>query len=113
MVKPCVRKLYSFLRFKENWNGYGAAPFSPQLIQKVTELMAALPYDPEVFPIADGQVQLEYEKANGEYLEFEIGQSDDGFIVNGYKICADGEEEKWTQALNVNDIARMVRDFYG
>lgn len=63
--------LDSFHNYKRNWNGYDAEPFSDKLIYFVKNLISELDIIPEIFPVADGSIQLEYDQ-DGKYLEFQI-----------------------------------------
>lgn len=71
MIKN-LKKLDSFTELEENWNGYDAEKISPELINKVRKVIYDLPVQPMVFPTGRKSIQLEYEKPDGEYLEFEI-----------------------------------------
>lgn len=42
------------------------------LITSASKLIRNLYIQPEIFPTADGTIELEYEKANGDYLEIQI-----------------------------------------
>lgn len=64
-------KLDNFHVYKKGWNGYDAEPFSDKLIYFVKNLISELDIIPEIFPVADGSIQLEYDQ-NGKYLEFQI-----------------------------------------
>lgn len=58
-------------KLKKNWNDYNAEPLIPEYIDTAEELYAILPANFEIFPLADGGVQLEYEDKN-VYIEFVI-----------------------------------------
>lgn len=64
-------KLDSFHGYEKNWNGYDAEPISDKLIYFVKNLIFELDIIPEIFPVADGSIQLEYDQ-DGKYLEFQI-----------------------------------------
>lgn len=57
---------------KENWNGYGAEPFSASLINTCNALISVLEPQPAIFPTGRGSIQFQYELKDGSYLEFEI-----------------------------------------
>lgn len=67
-----LETLDNFKALQFNWNGNNAEPFSESLIEKAKSIIFHLKYQPEVFPTAKQSVQFEYEKENGDYLEFEI-----------------------------------------
>lgn len=60
--------------FKDNWNGYNAKAFSSELCDFAELIIKKLGEEnqPKLFPTGRGSIQLEYEKENSEYLEFEI-----------------------------------------
>jgi len=71
-----LKLLYSFLKLSDNWNGYGAKPFSPVLIQKVKDIIKDLEIQLFIFPTSNSTVQLAYWEDLGCYIEFEISDSD-------------------------------------
>lgn len=103
-----LKKLDTFASYKENWNGYGAPPFTQSLIMIAKTLLIQLDNQPEVFPIAGGAIQFEYEKASGEYLEFEIEESES---VHVYMVGKDSTEQEFNCALE--KINEVVKKFYG
>lgn len=105
-----IKRLQSFLELNENWNGYGACVFSHQLVQRAIEIVQLFPVQPEVYPISNGSIQFEFEKPHGEYLEFEIGESQN---INVFRITAEGSEQEYQTSLNTEEIVKMVKDFYG
>lgn len=105
-----IEKIKSFLNLDNDWNGYGAQVFSDQLVQKAIEIVKSFSVLPEVYPISDGRIQFEFEKANGEYLEFEISESQ---AVNVFTITADGFEQEYQIDSDADRLARIVADFYG
>ena len=73
------------------------------LLQNLSEL-------PDVFPTANKSIQIEYEKANGEYLEFEMFEDD---RVHMFRINSDGTEYNEEFQFDFQKIDRYVREFYG
>ena len=67
-----IMKLQGFKNLKENWNDYGAPPISHSLIDTAIKIIQEIKVQPQLFPTARNSIQLEYEKINGEYLEFEL-----------------------------------------
>ena len=103
-----IMKLESFLNLSAGWNGYGALPFLPEYIRKAANILADIPNKGEVFPLADGRVQFEFDKADGSYLELEINADDS---VNVYGIRSDKTEYEST--VKTEEVVRIVTDFYG
>lgn len=93
---------------KENWNNNGASEFSENLIKKCYNILEQLPMEPFICPTACGSVQFEYEKKNGEYLEFEIYEDK----IESYLIMSDGKEQE-KNLYKTSEIKQMVVDFYG
>lgn len=110
-----IEKLNRFLTFSENWNGYGAKPFSSQVIEKAIRLIKSLKYQPEVFPIPGGCIQFEYEKDNGSYIEFEIPDNND--MIFGYKENVKNRDTGgetfviFTDDLNKTIVEFMEKDY--
>lgn len=93
-----------------NWNGYGAEPMPEKLIAHTENLLQNLSELPEVFPTANKSIQIEYEKTNGEYLEFEMFEDD---RVHMFRINSDGTEYNEEFQFDLQKIDRYVREFYG
>lgn len=61
------------------------------------EVLKVLPILPDIFPTFRDSVQFEYEKSNGEYLEFEIFEDKIGVFC----IADDGKEKEFQIGGNV------------
>lgn len=103
-----LNKLNSFKNFEPNWNGYKADSFNVELIDRVWNIinLPSLKFQPDIFPTARQSIQFEYEKSNGNYLEFEIFQN----RITGFSIIADEETE--FKNLSESEMLRMIDDFY-
>lgn len=99
-------RIDSFKSLQQDWNGYSAAPISKKLIDSVTYILMNLTRQPEIFPTARNSIQLEYEKLNGDYLEFEIFEDGN---VNMYLLKGEFELES---KLSTEEIFQKVVDFY-
>ena len=105
-----LRKLDSIRSFKDNWNGNGAAAFSPFLLDRIGSLIEELSIQPEIFPTALGTVQLEYDNARRDHMEIEIGEADTAEV---FIVSYNGNEHfENIQVLPVT-INERVRSFYG
>ena len=103
-----LERLESFKSLEINWSGYGALGFDESLITKAQEIIKTISVMPYVFPTGRNSIQFEFEKTNGDYLEFEIyedkieclliiNESPESFtllpseieekIINFYKLC--------------------------
>lgn len=98
-------------KLQYNWNDNDAEPFPESLIKKCQGILDMLPEEPFISPTACGAIQLEYEKANGEYIEFEVYEKE----INTLTISEDGTEETFKLRGNNQRIymKNMVDRFYG
>lgn len=103
-----IAKLRSFLNLPDNWNGYGARPFSKGYVKYAEYLLRRIPYTAEVFPIPDGRVQFEFDKDDGAYLEFEIN---DDYSIGVLEMHPDKPDREFTSTPE--DLIRIVTEFYG
>lgn len=102
-------KLIDNLReFKENWNGYYAKGFSKELCDFASEIIEDLGEEnqPKFFPTGRESIQIEYEKDNGEYLEFEIYSTG---IIEMYRVNIDGVET--AKNVSLEQLKSMVKKF--
>ena len=67
-----LNKLTQFAKYEKNWNGYDADPFSPDLISIMMDLILRLRIQPQIFPVADNSIQIEYD---GEKLKLKVAQN--------------------------------------
>jgi hypothetical protein len=79
------------------------------MISFCINLIKSLYRQPDVFPTGRQSIQFEYEKENGEYLEFEIFHDHiDIFGMDEY----DNEREETVFIHEKNRINEVIRDFY-
>lgn len=104
-----MEKLDQMSRFDVNWNGYGAKPIAPSVIKKMRDLLPELHVQPEIFPTACNAIQFEYEKPDGDYLEFMISENE----VSVFRMDPYGHESKHAISGTPEEINKVVRDFYG
>lgn len=97
-------------KLKADWNDNGASAFSSKLIEKCRGIVMQLASEPFICPTACGSIQFEYEKENGDYLEFEIYED----RIECYSdTLSGGEEEFHLQGISATDkMKQMVVDFY-
>lgn len=101
-----IVKVSSFASLPHNWNYNGAEKISQDVIQNATELLKHLRIQPQIFPTGRNSIQFEYEKKDGDYLEFEIYADK---IVCYFEFEKDSKEFK----ISNNDSANtMVKLFY-
>lgn len=103
--------LDDIMDLKDNWNDNGAKCFSRQLVEKCRTIVNDLVVEPFICPTACGSIQFEYEKEDGDYLEFEV-------FENRIEVFSDtkenGERELDLKGIAATDkMKQMVVDFYG
>lgn len=92
---------------KNNWNDNGAKSFSKELVKKAESIFNNLYIKPFVYPTATNKIQFEYHKTNGEYLEFEISETN----IELYIVDDTGKEfEK--ELINEQEVYKYVSYFY-
>lgn len=103
--------LNSIKKLEYDWNENGAEPFSDSLIKKCYQILDSLSDEPFIAPTACGAIQFEYEKNNGEYLEFEVYEDK----INTLRIFENGEEQSFLLLGNNQKLhmKNMVDKFYG
>lgn len=107
-----LAKLEEFELLQKNWNFHEANSFSKRLINLCRNLLSSLRAQPDVFPTGRDSIQFEYEKENGEYLEFEIFEDH----IDILRIDKLEHEEEYRYAItdDIQDkLNELVSDFYG
>lgn len=103
--------LDEIVKLDDDWNNNGASSFSRKLIEKCRGILTQLVAEPFICPTACGSIQFEYEKENGEYLEFEIYEDR---IEAFLDTLSNGEQEFTWKGISATDkMKQMVVDFYG
>lgn len=97
--------LNDIAHLKRNWNDHNANPFPTSLIEKCTTLISQLEVQPFISPTAYGAIQMEYEKENGDYLEFEIYPE----RIEVYQIINNIEYEEILTSLN--EVKQTITNF--
>ena len=104
-----LNKIEEIRNLPSNWDGYGAPAFSDQFMNLVISIVKTLKFQPSIFPTANQSIQIEYEKTNGDYLEFEIFE--DGSIKQ-YIEFSDGTYEL-KERIPQESINELIDIFYG
>ena len=100
-----LTKLHEYSQLEENWDLEGAKPFAKELINLAWEIILKVGIQPEVFPTMRESIQLEYEKDNGDYLEFEIYED----RIEIFEIISENEKEYKISVTD--DINEIVNEF--
>ena len=98
---------------KENWDGNKAVPFNLDFVNSVETVVLKLDLMPDIFPTANGTIQIEYEEET-KYLEFEF--SEEGLNKNEVSVfCKWGQnkevEFKLTSENMVEGINLLLEGF--
>jgi hypothetical protein len=101
-----LKTLSGFKQLPYNWNGNGAVPFETDLLKKSALIIMSLKHQPQIFPTARQSIQFEYQKKNGDYLEFEIFENK---IIVYSEQAAQEKEYELNSMQEINDI---VESFY-
>ena len=112
LLKLGFDKLEKFRTLTQNWNGYQADPIEPETIDFIKSILSDLVITPEIFPLASGGIQIEFEKSNGYYLEFEIYNTEDikYFIQTGDSKEIEGKTQKSLSGIN-EIISKWDREY--
>lgn len=91
----------------DNWNLNGAHAFSEQVVLLCQDIVRFLSHQPDIFPTAQGSIQMEWDNPRGDYLEIEIFESG---ILEAAMRKNDGS---WTEEeLDVSMIGEYVERFF-
>ena len=101
-----INKLNSFRDLPDNWNGIGGEKIDNDVINTSLSIIPLLSHQPHVFPTGRGSVQLEYEKKNGDYLEFEIFKDKQ---IEMFLSISDTEISK---EIKLDEIVKYVNEFF-
>lgn len=104
-----IDKLGKISALKDNWDGYGAEPFSRSIIRAAGDMLRKLLKQPEIFPTAEGTIQMEYEKENGDYLEIQFS---DAPLCEVY-MSENQNENYFTIDRTPEKFNELVSNFYG
>lgn len=102
-------KLAQIAMLNDNWDGYGAEHIPYDTLHRAQHLIHALHVQPEIFPTASGAIQIEYEKDNGDYLEFQFTGEGACEVFR----CIGDNEEYFRSLDNPESLNTLVEDFYG
>lgn len=105
-----VNRVRSFAGLKDGWDGETGKKFSIVFLDSIVDLLKKLTDQPEVFPISDGSIQLEYETEQGDYLEFEISEEKS---VTMFCLDLEGNSTQRVFEFDADKINKQVAQFYG
>ena len=99
-------RLDELVSYKANWNGNGADPFPPELINKCKSIVNELSHQPEIYPTAIDAIQFEYNKSDGSYIEFEV------YLDKANVYRKDTSGNGYTKTISLSKIKKEVDAFY-
>lgn len=107
LLVNALKKLKTISELEDDWNDNGAKHFENSLLLRCFLILATLEkFPPEIFPVADNSIQMEYDGDDGSYLQFRI--YDDK--IRMFRILSNGQ--KSTEMVDKKDIPREVKYFY-
>ena len=102
-----INKLNSFRDLPDNWNCIGGEKIDSDIIDISLSIIPLLSHQPHVFPTGRNSVQFEYEKTNGDYLEFEIFKDK---RIEMFLTISDNEISK---EIKLDEVIKYVNEFLG
>ena len=105
-----IIKLEALKKLENGWDNANAIRINDIVIKKVELILKGLKRQPEIFPLVNGNIQLEYEEPDGRYLEFEILDTN---RIKVFKIDLMGKITTKEIGFNLSDISKEVDVFYG
>ena len=101
-----INTINSFQNLEPNWNYNDAQAISKAVVTKTIKIIKSLDLQPEVFPTGRNSIQIEFEKENGDYLEFEF------FENSTFYLSIIGEDEQEFELKDNLKINTLVQKFY-
>lgn len=101
-----INKLNSFRDLPDNWNCIGGEKIDNDVIDTSLSIICLLSHQPYIFPTGRNSVQFEYEKTNGDYLEFEIFKDK---RIEMFLTTSDNEISK---EIKLDEVIKYVNEFF-
>ena len=97
-------KLTAISNLKDNWNGFGAKPFSVETIRFARDIADVLPIEPEIYPLNSGSILMDLwiKKRN---MTLEISSLPDDVKIRIYEGSVGGYEY---EIKTVHEVAKFV-----
>lgn len=73
------------------YEGIDVQKLEDKVLLNAVKLLKMLPILPDIFPTFRDSIQFEYEKSNGEYLEFEVFE----YKIGIFGLSSDGREKEF------------------
>lgn len=98
------KKLKRYKSFSENWDGFNSLPINENVIKNVENFISELEYQPKIFPLSEGGVQVEMEFSDDLLYEIEFYEKKIiAFIVN--------EGEEYEGEIDFKELLSLLRNF--
>ena len=110
-IKIINDRLDQISKLSDDWNGFGAKPFSKDLIERCKTIIQDLSFLPDIYPTGRQSIQFQYELQDKSYLEFEVFETKISYLRVPQRKYADAV----TGEIHVTDIEKIkeiVRSFY-
>ena len=101
-----LKRIEGIAALQDNWNGYGASSFSPEVLQRARSLVEDIVYKAKVFPTGRNSIQFEFDSIPGKYLEIEVFS--DHYAVLFEKGAAQEEYE----SVSRNNVLQKIAEYY-
>lgn len=106
-----IKRLDEISNFEYDWNGYGAKPFSGELIAKCKNIINCLDKQPSIYPTGRKSIQIQYEFEDKTYLEFEIFKAKINYLYVPERIYTNAIEKEIPDN-DINKINEIVNKTY-
>lgn len=105
-----LERLVDIAVLRDDWDGEGAKAIPGSAVSFAKMLIKTLTFQPKVFPTMRESIQLEFERQDRSYLEFEI--------FSNKVICLEVPERRYEQAVfhpvsfgDTEAVEQIVRKF--
>lgn len=85
----------------KGWNGYESEPINQEAIKNAINIVNKVVVQPKIFPLANGNIQLEYYNRDKdmEYLELEVSEN--------------GIQDSTNENISIKELNTKLKEFYG
>jgi hypothetical protein len=120
--QKCMLRLAEMEALMDGWDGSTSIKIRRAIINEVSALLKRLTFPPEIYPLPDGFLQLEYDNHAGDYLELQVILDDDrptskpyvsGWVCRHKANCIDefDDSDSSVQKFEISDIPKFVHKF--
>lgn len=112
ILEDNYKKLDGFTSYEDNWDGYGAFKYNKNLLDSLREILPKLVIQPQLFPSADGVIQLEFYINYGVdrttlAIRYSLDEKLDTFIATFSSGAIESKIDN-----NIDSINKKILDFY-